>query len=109
MKNNHKILIVKTIAIILLIWALTDNPYSYYQILRWVITGIAGYLTYSAYKGENSIWAWILGIVVILYNPIAPIYFGRETWIIVDLITAIIFFVSIFKVKAIKEPLKTQK
>ena len=62
-----------------------------------LITGVTGYSAYLAYKNEQTIWIWILGIIAVLYNPIAPIYLNRETWSAIDLIVAVIIFTSIFK------------
>lgn len=72
-------------------------PYSYYQILRWVVTIVALYSAYSAYKTKNTKWAILMGAVAILFNPIAPIYFDKNTWQILDFITAGIFFISLKK------------
>ncbi len=72
-------------------------PYSYYQILRWVVTIVALYSTYSSYRIKNTKWAIIMGAVAILFNPIAPIYFDKSTWQILDLVTAGVFFISLKK------------
>lgn len=100
-KKIQTITIVKIIAILMLFWALADNPYSYYQILRWVIAIIAGYSTYLAYDQGKTAWAWIFGITAVLYNPIAPIHLNRETWSVLDIIAAAIIFTSIFKMKVV--------
>lgn len=72
-------------------------PYSYYQILRWVVTIVALYSAYSAYKTKNTKWTVIMVIVAVLFNPIAPIYFAKETWQVLDFITSGVFFVSLKK------------
>ena len=102
MKNKIQIItIVKIIAIIMLFWALADNPYGYYQILRWVIAGVTGYSAYLAYRqGENK-WTWILIITAILFNPIASIHLNRKIWSVLNIIATIIIFTSIFKMKVI--------
>ncbi len=100
-KKKKTITILKVIAIIMLLWALADNDYFYYQLLRWVITGVAGYSAYSSYtKGENN-WTWIFAIIAILFNPITPFYLDREVWMLIDIIAAIIIFISIFKLKEV--------
>ena len=83
----------------MLFLALADNPYSYYQILRWVVAGTAGYSAYLAYLQKKTIWVWILAIIAILFNPISSFHFDRETWSMLNVISAIIFFISIFKQK----------
>ena len=86
----------KILAILFLLGAFGDNPYSYYQILRWVILGTSGYSAYLAYNSGRKIWTWIFGIIALLFNPVIPFYFARGTWQVIDIIVAIIFFVSIF-------------
>lgn len=99
MKKIQPTTIIKIIAVIMLFWALADNPYGYYQILRWVICGLSGYLVYLAYNEKKNVWVWIFGILTVLFNPILPIYLDRDTWSIIDVITAVIIFISIFKMK----------
>jgi hypothetical protein len=102
MKSNiQPIIVVKIIAILMLFWALAHNPYSYYQILRWVIAGVTGYSACMAYEQGKTAWAWIFGIIAVLFNPVAPIYLARETWSVIDLIVAAILVASIFKLKAV--------
>lgn len=72
-------------------------PYPYYQILRWVVTVVALYSAYSAYKTKNTKWTIIMSAVAILFNPIAPIYFDKSTWQILDFITAGLFFINLKK------------
>lgn len=100
-KKIQSITIVKVIAIIMLFWALADNPYGYYQILCWVVVGVTGYSAYLAYKQGKNVWTWVLAITAILFNPIAPIYLDREIWSMLDVIVAVIIFISIFKLKVV--------
>ena len=100
-KKIQTITIVKIIAITMLFWALADNPYGYYQILRWVIAGVTGYSAYLAYEQGKNAWTWILAIIAILLNPIAPIHLDRETWSVLNIIIAAIIFISIFKMKVV--------
>jgi len=58
--------------------------------------GIGSYSAYLAYNSEKKIWACIFGLVALLFNPIIPFYFQRETWQIIDVGVAIIFFISLF-------------
>ena len=98
-----KLSVLKIIAIIMLLFALGENPYSYYEILRWVIAGISAYLAFIAHEQKNISWTWIMAIVAILFNPIVPFHFARETWAVLDIITAIVIFVSIFKIKTLPQ------
>lgn len=100
-KKIQTITIVKIIAILMLVWAHANNPYGYYQILRWVIAGVTGYSAYFAYEHKKIAWTWIFGIIAVLYNPIAPIHLNREIWSVIDLIIAAIIFTSIFKMRVV--------
>ncbi|MDD5015238.1 MAG: hypothetical protein PHW73_09120 [Atribacterota bacterium] len=102
MKNNW----FKVMTIILLLWALADHSYGYYQPLRWTVLIVGAYSAYLAYKLENKGWTWAFGIIAMLFNPIIPFTFQRETWQFIDVVAAIIFLVSLFKLR-IKE--RTEK
>lgn len=101
----RKITAIKIIAILMSFWALADNPYGYYQLLRWVITGVAGYSAYLAYEqssdeGNNpdkNTWFWIWLAIAILFNPIFPFYLDRETWSVLNVITAVIIFINVYE------------
>jgi len=73
--------------------------YGYYQFLRWVVTGTAIFILYLSYKLDKKMWLWLMAAIAILFNPILPIYFDKETWVVIDLVVALLFLVSIFKIK----------
>ncbi len=92
LKNNW----FKILAILFLLGALANNPYGYYQFLRWAILVIGGYSAYSVYKLGNKSWPWIFGIIAILFNPLIPFTFQRGTWQFIDLSVAVLLLLSIF-------------
>jgi hypothetical protein len=98
-KHIEPITIIKVIAVLVLFGGLADNPYFYYQIQRWFICGLTSYCAYKAYEKHNISWAWIFGVIAVLFNPIAPIYLNREMWSMIDVATAVILIVSLSKVK----------
>ena len=85
--------------IMLLLAIPTIWSYSYFQILRWVVMGVALYNAYIAYEFKKKEWIFVMGAVAIVFNPIAPIFLEKQTWIILDLISSILMFISIFKLK----------
>lgn len=99
MKNFLKNNWFKIIAIGILIGAMWDHPYGYYQLLRWVVAVAGAFSAYSAYEHENNTWAWIFGIIAVLFNPIIPFTFAKETWQVIDVATAIVIFINIIKKK----------
>lgn len=74
-------------------------PYAYFQLLRWVVTIVSIYSAYIAYESKNKTWVFIMGAITVLFNPISPIYLQKETWVILDLVTSILMFISITKIK----------
>ncbi|TSA44823.1 hypothetical protein D4R51_03030 [bacterium] len=86
----------KLLAILFLLGTLGDWPYVYYQLLRWFILGVGGYSAYLAYNSGRKVWVWIFGAIALLFNPIIPFYLSRNTWQPIDIIVAIIFFISLF-------------
>jgi hypothetical protein len=92
-------LISRLIASGMLILALSGHPYSYYILLRWVVCGTAAYGAFKSVELEKSGWAWILGIIALLFNPIIPVHLSREIWAPIDVMAALIFVVSIFTIR----------
>ena len=84
----------KILSAVMLIVALGGHPIGYYQILRWVVMVTAGYSAYVAYLFSKVGWVWTFAVVAILFNPISQFYFTKNTWQTIDIITAVIFIVS---------------
>jgi len=91
--------IIKVLAAIMLLVALTSLPYGYYTVLRWVVTIIAAISAFDAYSKEKAPWAWAFGGIMILFNPFVPIHLNRGIWTPIEIVTAMIFLTSIGAVK----------
>jgi len=92
--------IASAISIIMLLLAIpTFWAYGYYVLLRWVVTISAVFLLSLAYESKKTFWFFSMGIVAILFNPIIPVHLDKETWVMIDFITAILFLISISKIK----------
>ncbi len=74
-------------------------PYGYYQVLRIVVCIAAAYGAYTAFTTERAAWVWVLGAVAVLFNPIAPVYLDKETWVIPDIIAGILLLVASAKLE----------
>jgi len=93
--------IVSAISIIMLLLAIpTFWAYGYYVLLRWVVTISAVFLLLSAYESKKTLWLFLMGIIAILFNPIIPVHLDKEIWVAIDFIVAILFLVSIFRIKS---------
>lgn len=67
-------------------------PYGYYQLLKWVVSGVATYNAYSAYHSQKQNWMFLMIGVAVLFNPIAPFFLAKQTWVILDFAAAVIMF-----------------
>ena len=77
---------------VFLLGALGSWPYAYYQLLRWVVCGVGAYSACKAHESGRTGWAWVFGVIAVLFNPIVPFYFARDTWQVLDLVAVIPFF-----------------
>lgn len=87
---------LKLVAVILLFYATSRNPYSYYIFLRWYVFLSCIYFAYLSKDETNKIWFILFTVIFLLFNPIIPIYFNKYTWTIIDITAGIIIFISIF-------------
>ena len=96
-KRPH--LIPCIVAAVMLLGALADWSYGYYQLLRFATCGVAVYVAFMGYSWQK-IWAtWLFGIIAVLFNPLVPIHLSRELWQPIDLACAALFAVTAFVLK----------
>lgn len=89
---------------VLLILAIpTGWPYSYYIFLRWVIFISSIIIAYNFYNSKLTLWTFIFGAIAFIFNPIAPIYLNKQSWVPIDFIAAILFFSAGYSVKKVKK------
>jgi len=88
-------IVLRIISSALLFGALANNPYDYYTFLRLVTCATSAYCAFLAKQYESQRWLIIFSIVAILFNPFLPIKLGRDSWAVVDVITAVFFLFSI--------------
>lgn len=67
-----------------------DLKYGYFQILRWIVSATASISCFHFYKRKNSVRAVFSFIIAALFNPIKPIELGYDTWLMLDISTAIL-------------------
>lgn len=79
--------------IVVLVIALFPLPIGYFTLSRLVVSACALYYAIQFHKRNNTTYTWIYGFLVVLYNPIIPIYlYEKFIWIVVNLITIYIFY-----------------
>src|SRR5450631_2502408 len=78
-------IIIKSILAAILIGCLFKMPYGYYQLVRWIVCAGFVYFSYTEYELKNTILSILCGLVAVLFNPLKPIYFKKETWHPIDM------------------------
>lgn len=86
---------MRLISGILLLIAIGNHPYSYYQLLRLVVCGSSLYSGWIFSMLKRHDWTWFFFIIGILFNPIFPVYLDKSIWQIVDIVSSIIIFYSL--------------
>ena len=76
---------------VLLLAAVTDWPYGYYQFLRWAVCAAAAFCAWRASQDGRT--AWLIGFVALalLFNPFHTIHFRRSEWAWIDALAALAF------------------
>lgn len=116
--------VVRLVAAALLFWAIGDHPSGYYKALRWLVCAAGVYaviLNVAAKKipsGDlndyspsgapfghaSTFWAWVLGIIAVLFNPIFPVHLDRATWQAYDATAGLFFLVSAYFIREQLDP-----
>ena len=90
MPNKKNLLWFVPIALLLI--ALLSLPYFYYQLMRWAICVSAAYIAYQQYKVKSgTVLTTAFIVIAIVYNPIEPIHLFKVAWIVINIITVIVF------------------
>lgn len=78
---------------------LLPMPYGYYFLSRSVVCVCAIYFALQFNRQSETTLVWVFGFFAFLYNPIIPIHLGaKELWVVVNFITAAVFFTSKSKI-----------
>ena len=85
---------------ILLLMAIpTGWPYNFYILLRWVISISSIIVAWGFYKSKLTAWTFVFGSVAFLFNPIIPIHLAKSSWVLIDFVSAILFFLAAYSIK----------
>jgi|WetSurMetagenome_2_1015567.scaffolds.fasta_scaffold191473_1 hypothetical protein len=110
-------ILARIIAVIFLLVAYTNQPISFYCLLRFIICVVGIYSAYFAFKTKKTTWVLLMSAIAILFNPLFPIYLERSQWELYDGISILILLLSIPSlhlsindssiVEKYREPIKT--
>lgn len=85
---------------ILLLLAIPSGwPYDFYTLLRWIVFISSLIVINGFYKSKLSGWALVFGATAFLFNPIIPVYLNKSSWVSIDFLVAVFFFLAAYSIK----------
>jgi hypothetical protein len=79
--------------IVIMVIGLLPMPYGFYSLSRIVVCACSVYFAFQLFKKEDMTFVWVFGFLAVLYNPIIPVHlYDKEIWIVINIVTGIIFF-----------------
>ena len=82
------------IMVVLLVVAAFPVPYGYYSLLKIMACGVFIWAAIISHSKGGSYLPWIFVVLIVLFNPIIPVYLSKELWIPVDVGAAIFLLLS---------------
>lgn len=82
------------ISAVMLVLGILNWSWGYYDLLRLVVCATAAYLAWQAKQQKSERRMWIMAVIAILYNPIAPVHFERGVWMLLNLAAAAVFWIA---------------
>ena len=84
--NDVRYQIITRIICVLLLGSVFNQPYWFYDILRVIIS--VGLIVYLILNREVliNLHKYILGGIVVLFNPLLPTYLSKSTWRVLDIV-----------------------
>jgi len=92
--------IIKSILAIMCLVCLLDMPYGYYELFRYVGSGLL--IFFAIKEGNNFFWASLWVALVIIIQPFFELGLEIELWNRVYVIISIILLLSIFNILRIR-------
>jgi len=81
--------LIRIITAVMLLVGATRMPYDYYSILRIAVSATSGYMIYLSLNQQKGQWAVFWIGLLLLFNPIAPVGLKKDTWVVIDIISAL--------------------
>jgi hypothetical protein len=69
----------------------TALPYGYFTFMRIVLCLAAGCIAAAGFREAKQLWATMFVLIALLFNPFVPIEMKRDKWLILDIITFVVF------------------
>jgi len=98
--NNMNIKYIGIISGVILLLAMFNFwPYVFYILLRWFVCGASIYFAYFFNQKKLKGWLFIFLAIAFIFNPIIPVYSIKSSWMIIDFVSSILFFIASYPSK----------
>tara|TARA_B110000444_G_C18700959_1_gene528939 strand:- start:212 stop:484 length:273 start_codon:yes stop_codon:yes gene_type:complete len=68
-----------------------NMPYGYYRLLRIIVTISSALYCFQFFEKNKMNMVYLFGFIAILFNPLIPIFFNKEIWIVIDIVVSGLF------------------
>ena len=100
--------IISICCALLLFIAVLHAPREYYWLLRTIVS--IGAILVIIQNITKAYWVVLFGIILILFNPIFPIYLYKKIiWIPIDISAGLLFLIELIINRPKKEPIPVKK
>jgi len=103
-RNGEKNIILIIMATFLFATLIQGLPYGFFTILKLIICLGSTYISIFSYKNQKFLSVLYLIFVIILFNPVVPIYFQKDEWKIIDVVIGLSFLLLIFLLNLNNKP-----
>lgn len=86
-----RLFILPIIIATILFISIAELPYGFYTFMRIVVPLLSAIYLFFAYALKDGFNLMLIPniLIVILWNPILPVYLDKETWVVIDAIAGI--------------------
>lgn len=90
-ENTYKFFILPIVISAILFFSIGDLPYGFYTFMRIVVPILSVIYLFFAFNKTDEFNLMMIPniLIVILWNPIFPVYMEKETWVMIDAIFGI--------------------
>lgn len=93
-KNENempRLFILPLIIAVILFISIAELPYGFYAIMRIIVPLMSAIYLFFSYMLKDKLDLMLIPniLIVILWNPILPVYMDKETWVVLDAIAGI--------------------
>lgn len=90
-ENTSKFFILPIVISAILFISIAELPYGFYTFMRIVVPLLSAIYLFFAYDKTDEFNLMMIPniLIVILWNPIFPVYMEKEAWVMVDAIFGI--------------------